>query len=418
MIKLRVLVILLGGTAVLSACLTSESKAEARFGAGISVREEYNDNILLTKENRQDDFVTTVSPSVMVGYKTSLIDLALDYGLNFKFYLKHDDKNQTSINATQRSKFDTTVQPGKYLSVKIFDEYKRVPVDEKRAYTADNTLINLTDSNTFRVNPQLQYPLSSSLSLMSGYAYENIWYRTSGNNAQNHMVTAQLSKEIFQNLQSWLSYGYTFHRPSGTALGNVDGTYDQQQGSVGGSWQITPKFTVNGSVGKVFYYYEQRPNTSSLTWNANGSYKITDLLSINGGYAESFSSSINAGAVRTKSTTGGITYSGYMTMGLTGFHTIGDYQETGREDRTTGTTVSIDIPLTANIKLQTSGNYAYKEFLPDGETTHRYGARASFSYPLRLFTISCGYSYDVNDSSLDSNSFKNNIAWIQAGIKY
>ena len=418
MINLREPFICFGAAIVLVACLTSESRAEARFGASLSVREEYNDNILLTKENRQDDFITTVSPSIVLGYKTSLMDLALDYGLIFKFYLNHNEKNETSLNGAQRAKLDTTMQPSRYLSIKLFDEYKRVPIDAKRASTVNNTLVNLTDANTFRVNPQLQYPLGSSLSLTSGYMYENNWYRTNGNNAQNHTVTAQLNKEISRNLQLWLSYGYTFHRPSDTALGNVDDTYDLQQGSVGGSWQIMPKLTVTGSVGKVFYYYENRPNTNSLNLNASGSYQISDALSINGGYAEGFSSSVTKGVVRTKSTTGGLNYAGNLTMGLAGFHTIGDYQETNREDRTTGTTVSLGIPLTSSIKLQASGNYAYREFLPDGETSHRYGGTVSFSYPLRLVTISCGYSYDVNDSSSDFNSFKNNIAWIQTGISY
>ena len=122
MTSIRHLIICLAGSIVLNLALVAESSAEGRFGASLSVREEYNDNILLTNVNRQSDFITTISPGLAVGYKTSAVDFSLDYGLNFKFYLQHDVYNETSINNAQKIRLDTTFQPGKFFLVKLFNE--------------------------------------------------------------------------------------------------------------------------------------------------------------------------------------------------------------------------------------------------------------------------------------------------------
>jgi len=61
----------------------SSSSAKLDINAAVGLREEYNDNIFLTRTDRKEDFITRVSPSVVLKYSHHFLDLSLDYGLNF-----------------------------------------------------------------------------------------------------------------------------------------------------------------------------------------------------------------------------------------------------------------------------------------------------------------------------------------------
>lgn len=112
--------------------LASGSYAEYTFEAGIRLREEYNDNIYLASDNREDDFITTISPSFKLKYDISTVDLNLDYGLNFRLYADHSKENETSFERSQRANFQTNFLLYKdVLSLSLSDEYSRVPIDQR-----------------------------------------------------------------------------------------------------------------------------------------------------------------------------------------------------------------------------------------------------------------------------------------------
>ena len=74
--------IIYSGLSALFLLLTFVSSATAKLDVNTSVglREEYNDNIFLTKTNREDDFITSISPNIRLNYALSYLDLSLDYG--------------------------------------------------------------------------------------------------------------------------------------------------------------------------------------------------------------------------------------------------------------------------------------------------------------------------------------------------
>lgn len=174
----RVLVRELLLAVVMFISLVSLSWAEFRITPSISIREEYNDNIFLTNTDEEEDFITTINPSLNLTYNTSILTLALDYGLDFKFYVNNSDRNQTSLSNTQRARLDTTISAYRDIFfIKIFDEYKRVPIDERRQIAYDNIFVNMTDSNTLLINPYFEYPITQTIKARIAYTYENIWYK-------------------------------------------------------------------------------------------------------------------------------------------------------------------------------------------------------------------------------------------------
>jgi hypothetical protein len=429
----------------------SLAQAEFTLIPSITVREEYNDNIDLTPSNKVDDFISTVTPAIAVSYKLNILTLLLDYGLDFRFYAKHPDRNETSPTQTQRAKLETTFSPYRdMVFIKVSDVYERVPIDQRKQVALDNIAVNMTDSNRFLVNPYLEYPLSASLKAKVGYSYENIWYRSDESvSAENHTATAMLSKVISQNLSASLSYSYLFHRPSTTktSAGQVpdDQAYDNQNVTLGIGYQVSPKLSLNGSIGETFYDYvnNESLNSSSPIWQIQATYLLTEKITLGAGYSQSYSNSLgkgysqsysnpvdqgannnklpigninysDQGTYKNRSVTGSISYSGKIPVSISVIENDETYLTGNREDRSIGGTIQSSLPITANIMANLTGTYTNYKFLPDNDRVNRYGAMIDFGYTLRKIKISCGYVWNQNDSSINAHDYMNNIVFVQA----
>lgn len=392
----------------------SLSWAELKLTPSISIREEYNDNIFLTPNNEEDDFITSIYPAINLTYDTNLLNLSLDYGFNFRFYMHHSDQNETDLTNTQRAKLETTVSPYRNIFfVKVFDEYKRVTIDERRQVALDNNFVNMTDSNRFLINPYLEYPLSGTLKTRIGYSYENIWYKVKeGDDTENHLGTVSIIKEISPKITTSLSYNYLLHRPKETE------DYDRQDAIFGMTYQVSPKLFIQGDVGEVWFNFKNRENSNSTIWDIQAKYLLTDLLSLGAGYSERFFDSVDMGTYKRKAVFGNIGYSGKIPITLTAFRNIDTYPTVKREDRGTGVTINSHVPITPRVTGNLIGSYTYYTFLPENEKVHRYGAGLSLDYALRITTISIGYTYNLNNSTVDKNDYTNNIVWLQAKFTF
>nr|WP_281875737.1 TIGR03016 family PEP-CTERM system-associated outer membrane protein [Geobacter hydrogenophilus] len=461
--------------------MATTAHAELKLTPSLIIREEYNDNIDLTNDNRRDDFITTIVPSVNALIDTNLLKLNLDYGLYFKLFAKHSDKNDTSLARTQRIRLDSTFNPIRdILFLKMSEVYARVPIDDRRQVGVGNDFVNTTDSNIFTVNPYLVYPITSSISLTAGYTYKNTWYDDpQGQSAQDHTITGRLTKSFGERLSVYGEYAYRIHRPKDNFRNNMEFIslllgykngipqfydfellsaqstgwhgYDTHTGMIGTVLQITPKLALNGSVGKIYYYYvlgtqtdlrhvfhpvsgiylgdypssqQTSPaNTDSLIWNAQANYLLSDRFSLEAHYSQDFTDSVDQGVYKRDTFGGSIKYNHAIETTLGGFHTKSSYQTVDREDISTGATLNARIPLGANLAANLLGIYTHYKFSPDNvrpitEKTNRFSAQAGLDYTFRIMTMGLGYTWNFNDSNIDTNDYRNNIVWLQGKLTY
>lgn len=400
----------------------SRSWAELKLTPSISIREEYNDNIFLTPNNEEDDFITSIYPAINLTYDTNLLNLSLDYGFNFRLYMHHSDQNETDLTNTQRAKLETTVSPYRNIFfVKVFDEYKRVTIDERRQVAIDNNFVNMTDSNRFLINPYLEYPLSGTLKTRIGYSYENIWYKAKeGDDAENHLGTVSLIKEISPKITTSLSYNYLLHRPKETEDKETEDKetedYDRQDAILGINYQFSPKLTLNGEIGQTWFDFEKSEDRNTAIWNIQANYLLSEFITLSAVYSTSFLDSVNLGTYKSKKTAGTLSYNGKIPIKLTVFKSIGTYTSVDREDRSSGINIdsSIPIPITPELSGTLTGSYSSFTFLPQDEKVKRYRLGLSFGYALRITTVTFGYTHNWNNSTVDENDYKNNIIWAQA----
>jgi predicted porin len=64
--------------------------AQFNFTPRLTVKEEYNDNILLERKNEKDDFITTVSPGVAAELRGQTSGALLDYNPSYSFFMDND----------------------------------------------------------------------------------------------------------------------------------------------------------------------------------------------------------------------------------------------------------------------------------------------------------------------------------------
>ena len=187
---------------------------------------------------------------------------------------------------------------------------------------------------------------------------------------------------------------------------------------LGASYQISPKFSLNGSYGHAWLNYKERDNDDSAIWDANANYQITEAVSFTIGYAQNFASSVDAGTSKNETVFASIAREGTISLSLRGFRQNDTYIDQDREDESTGVVATASYPITPNLTAGVTGLYTYDKFLPEEEKVNRYGAGISFDYALRLMTISLGYSYDLSNSNIEINDYRNNRAWVQARMTF
>jgi hypothetical protein len=395
---------------VFSLSLLDISWAGLKLTPSIGIREEYNDNIFLTPSHEEEDFITSINPAVYTTFDTKWLTLSLDYGLNFRFYAHHSELNETSLDKAQRAKLETTFSLFKNIFfVKVSDEYQRVGIDERRQVALDNLVANMTDSNRFSLNPYIGYPLTATLNAKVGYIYENIWYKAKeGDDAENHSYNVNLLKQLSPEISLSLSYNYLLHRPKKTDQ------YDEQNAVLGMGYQVGPRLSLNGQIGQTWFDYENREDSNYTIWTVGGRYLLTTVLSLSADYSQSFSESVNVGTYKSRTVSGTMSYAGKIPSRLSAYRTMNTFTAIQREDRSNGVIIDFGLPISPRITGRLTGNYNDYEFLPGGEEATRYGVRLGFDYALRITTVSLGYTYNLNNSTVNSNDYRNNIVWLQA----
>ena len=443
-------------TVVFPACLVSPSLAEFKLTPSIGVREEYNDNIFLAPTNKKDDFITSISPSINLSYTASIVALSLDVGPNFRFYAKNPDQDQTNVLDTQTAKLDTTLSPYKDIFfIKVFDQYQRVPVDVTKQVAPGNYLVNLTDSNSLLISPYVEYPLSGSTKVKVGYKYANTWFK-SGDSSEDQDGFAGISADLASNISAAINYDYLVHRLWGGQTFPLSDNYDQQTVSLPVVYKAGEKLSFNGSIGETWFKYKNgsSANNPSIIWNAGATYQLSSFISLSGGYSESYlypgqvapimgspnvlsvttalsaptplsagyNGAVDFGTCKAETAQGTISYSGKIPFSVTVNKTTDTYIAVARKDQLSGITLSSSTPIAPKLTGSVTGSYTYlksnigNESVSNSqnEKANRYSAGVSLAYEMRITTLTLGYTFNHNNSTIFTNEYTNNIVYVQA----
>jgi hypothetical protein len=396
--------------------------AKVDITPSVTLREEYNDNIFLTESAKEFDYITKLSPGILIEYSPgSSLDLSLDYRLDFRFYSRNSEFNDTSLKDTQNVNLRAQARPMNRVFIDVSDNYKRVPTDVRRKVAADNAFLNMTDNNVFTVSPYTILPLSSTLSTKIGYGYNNTWYDSKENtDSESHTAFLTLTNRFSSKLSGELKYDYYKYLTSEQKTSRLLEDYAKHSGSIGLTYQIGQSLTLNGQVGKSYFNFETGDNKQDSFWDINVDYNIRERASLGAGYSTMLNDSSTSGVYISRKFDMYFKTETPIKLSINPHHSHDEYLGSDdREDTITGINANIAFSLTRKIDLLCDGLWEKQKFLPEDEKVRKYSIGSSLEYRLSTkITSSIGYRYNNSNSNIDSEDYKNNIVWLQAKVVF
>jgi len=389
------------------------NSAEFSLKPSIAVRQSYDDNVYLTKEDMESDFITRVLPSFNMQYKSESWDLSSDYTLNWWYYWKL--KEATDSHNLNLSSQVRVIKNLLYLDVS--DIYSSVILDPRRPSTDINLETNRSDSNNANISPYVKYQITPLLSLLSGYKYANIWYKEeNGVKRQMHTGFATVEYKFSPTLITSLSVEHTYDRPENNTINEAN---HKTAAFFKALYTLNPQTDLNASIGYswISFANKRRDNiilySVLLTHRLGGSGRVelradsTFTPSPENGVMESYSEELNLIYGETFIVNAGI------------FHRIDRYLETGQKDNSIGSIAGIEYKLNPRLTTKVSGRYEKNKFLPEDRNTEIYGASGEISYLLtNKATLSLSYNYQRGISRIDTDDYWNNVVAVEINLTF
>lgn len=207
----------------------------------LSISEEHNDNIYLTKDNKKEDFITHVMPGFYSRYLTPLWDWRGTYQFDYSHYdfNNHGDEFVHYLDGAVNMRLIDN-----FMFFDIIDNFQRVSLYPYQNTQELSQFVNQTNRNIFRVSPYFKFNPTKTLTLTTGYQFSNTSYSNTSNS----------------------SFGDNVLRPRDMVEHVVFITSD---------YEINPKFYYNAGI--TYSYIIVNPlNYSRLTPTAGFSYGHVD----------------------------------------------------------------------------------------------------------------------------------------------
>lgn len=153
--------------------LPGRAGAELLVQTSVAAIEEYSDNILLERFETDEDFVTTVTPSVAVIYRAPVWTWDGYYAWEYRRF--HENTVYDGSSQTAHVQNLTQIIPS-LVYISASEDYRKVSVDIATDYTQQGLIVNQISQNTAMVNPFLAFKLTETANLTAGHVYLDLHY--------------------------------------------------------------------------------------------------------------------------------------------------------------------------------------------------------------------------------------------------
>ncbi|MEW6116826.1 MAG: TIGR03016 family PEP-CTERM system-associated outer membrane protein [Nitrospirota bacterium] len=241
-------------------CTAAETLgAEFEFHPGIAVREEYNDNLFLSEESKEHEFITRVLPSVEARYAASLWTWDLKYTLDYIHYAR----NLRGSETLHHLNLSGLIEPVKgKLFVKVIEEYGRVSLDITRDFTRESTFARQSDRNFLSVNPYYVFRLSPVLTVTAGYIFADTRYDSkAGVDKTDHTLYVESAYDVSRYTS--LTAGYKFVQED-----SERDDFLRHDVYVGARHEYADKSFITLRIGNSLWDYDTKDSNSQIFWSA------------------------------------------------------------------------------------------------------------------------------------------------------
>ena len=348
-------------------------------GGSLSLSEEYNDNINLSRTNRTGDFVTGISPSVYCTLRSAASSLTASYSPSFSLYKSHDGLNTTSHAASAQGILNLSEKTG----LSFTDTF--VLSKELGNLAAVSELGPVRTRTEHRVNT-LNGSLSHKISGLFAYSLEAGYIDAYAKDAGD--------------------------RNSKTYSGAMGLTYARGERS---SLSANAKYTQ--------YDYKSRSDANSQDYTLAMTYKLspTLIISASGG---TIITEVQDSGRRSTDFSGGVTLTKQLNRG----NAVLSYRQSvvpGLEDgsplrsRTAGLRLSRSLTNSMSASVQASYT-KFKAVAISGTNADEWRIGAALAYSVgKWASISLAYNFiKLDDKTNSANGYYNNTALLLLRLNY
>ena len=380
--------------------------ADVSIKPSVTLREEYDDNIFLTKDNRVDDFITKVIPSISIKYKTPIWDL----GLNETFYWWYYAKQARGYYSNDANIISKLTVIKNLLYFDVTDTYSSVILNPRGPSTTENLNVNRSDSNTFNASPYVKYQLDPATAVTAGYAYTDIWYRSSdGVNRQQHKGFLSIQHAFNPKVNILLGAEYVEDRPKNTEPEN-----DQTAVFTTVLYNIDPRTSFEGTAGYRMFTFEDSADQNKPFYDVGVVYRLPQKGKIQLRASQLFSASATQGIVETALQKLTVSYGEAFSVEGSVYHSKDNYFEIGQTNEATGFLAGLTYAPNPRRTYRVSGGYERDKYLPGDERRSIYLASAGVDYRLSAKVIlGIAYAYNRSTGQLETNNYIDNIVLLQ-----
>ncbi len=232
----------------------------------ITVSEEYNDNIFLTRYNKLDDYITRVIPAFTLDYKTSLWNWHLDAAYDYRYYAKGTKKGDTTYFVNLQNHTELI---NNFFFIDVLDTYDRTSLSVSRDFTQQSLFVNQTDENIFTVNPYFVLRSESRFTPIFGYRYVNTWYKqSSAISTVDNIGYAEMITDLSTKMTFTIGVQYTQDT-------NKVEDYNKTDVYAGPKYTYAPDSYIYGLIGESFLDFEFQNSTKHVIWDAGFSHRYS-----------------------------------------------------------------------------------------------------------------------------------------------
>ena len=385
--------------------LWSQGYAETKrfqWSTRVSLAEQFDDNINLEKDNRDHDWITSISPGLTLAILTEKTDIKLDYDLSFVYYARDDSNNDVRHSLILSGLKDIPI--GEHLTLDL-DESLQISEDpieisegitsvrhtrnryyrntaggrinylfgkESLLYAGFNHLLlenedpSVEDSQTYRPIAGITYWFNVRHGLSLDLSYSRGEFDLS-EDYEKHLAIATYTYRFSPRTQTSLSYTYDAFDYDGEGLVTRE-DYVVHSSSLGFTHQFTEK--VSASISGGYWVRDLEQSNDSDGFNGTASFiqrleRGSLTLSGSGGYRQQFVEAENLGFSKFYRTTAAFNYGllEQLTATLSGFYSKDEFQETAvdRQDETWGGSAVLNCVLFRWLSASLSYDYRQRD---------------------------------------------------------
>jgi hypothetical protein len=234
----------------------------------LSVGEEYNDNVYLTRYNKVYDYITIATPAFMLDYTTSFWTWHLDTFYTYRYYARGTKTGDYSYFANLANHTELI---NKFFYIDLRDLYDKTSLSTVKDYTTQSSFVGQTDQNIFTVNPYFVFKSESRFTPVLGYQYVNTWYKQStGISTVDNIGYAEMVTDLSTNVTFTAGMRYTADQ-------NDVVDYNKADVYAGPKYTYAPHSYVYCLIGETFLgFHPQVINPGNILYQGDTHHVIWD----------------------------------------------------------------------------------------------------------------------------------------------